>query len=187
MLRPLGVGEILDAGIKVVTRNWKPLIIPLLIVTTPVQIVSAFVLASAGDSQTTFQIIPDTSQPAQAPEADFFIAAGIAGLLSLVAIMLAYAALFKGVSDAWLGVPPQIGRSLRFGLRRAPMLIVLFLIWIFPMALFTLACGLPALWLGTVWSLAIPALLFERVGPFKALGRSYGLIQGRSGSRWRSS
>ena len=47
------------------------------------------------------------------------------------------------------------------------------------MIVFSAACGLPALWLGTVWCLSIPALLFERIGPLQALGRSYGLIQRR--------
>ena len=56
---------------------------------------------------------------------------------------------------------------------------MLWLVWIFPMILFTLPCGIPVLWLGTVWSLAIPALLFERLGPIKALGRSFRLIGGR--------
>src|SRR3954471_17854029 len=106
MLRPLGVGEILDAGIKVVTRNWKPLILSLLIVTTTVQIASVLVLASVDDSDTTFQLIPDTSQPQQNPSADFFIAIGLSSLLTGVAFLLAFTALFKGVSDAWLGARP---------------------------------------------------------------------------------
>jgi hypothetical protein len=179
MLRPLALGEILDAGIKVVSRNWKPLVISLLIVTTPVQIISVFVLASVDDSQNTFQIIPDTSQPAETPGADFFVAAGVTALLSMIALLLAYTALFKGVSDAWLGARPTIRRSLAYGVRRAPAMLALFLLWIVPMAVFVLPCGIPALWLGTVWSLSIPALLFERTGPLKALGRSYRLIQGR--------
>ena len=49
--------------------------------------------------------------------------------------------------------------------------------------LFTLVawipCCVPLIWLGVAWSVAFPALLFEKIGPFKALGRSYRLIQGR--------
>src|SRR5690349_20855330 len=97
----------------------------------------------------------------------------------MVALLLAYTALFKGVTDEWLGARPTVGRWLAYGVRRAPAMLALFLLWIVPMALFSLPCGIPALWLGTVWSLSIPALLFERVGPVKALGRSHGLIQGR--------
>src|SRR3954454_758686 len=180
MLRPLGVGEILDAGIKVVTRNWKPLILSLLVVTAPIQILSVLVLASIGDAGTATFDFSTTSQSQQTtPDADVFIGLGIVLLLSGVAILLAYTALFKGVSDAWLGARPTIGRSLRFGLRRAPLVFVLWLVWILPLIVFSLPCGIPALWPGTVWSLAIPALLFERLGPFKALGRSFRLIKGR--------
>src|SRR4051794_10666941 len=179
MLRPLALGEILDAGIKVVTRNWKPLIISLLIFTTPVQILSVLVLASLDDSQTTFQIIPDTSRPAETPGADFFVAIGLTSLLSVIGLLLAYTAVFKGVCDAWLGLRPTVGRSVAYGVRRAPAMLALFVLWIVPMAVFSLPCGIPAIWLGTVWALSIPALLFERTGPLKALGRSYRLIQGR--------
>ena len=38
---------------------------------------------------------------------------------------------------------------------------------------------MPLVWLGVAWCVAFPALLFEEIGPFKALGRSYRLTQGR--------
>ncbi len=179
MLRPLGVGEILDAGIKVVTHNWKPLILSLLVVTAPIEILAVLTLASIGDSDTPTFNFSTTQSQQTTPDADYFIGIGIVGLLSGIGILLAYTALFKGVSDAWLGARPSIGRSLSFGLRRAPLVFVLWLVWIFPMIVFAIPCGIGSLWLGTVWSLAIPALLFERLGPIKALGRSFRLISGR--------
>src|SRR3954451_16983110 len=179
MLRPLQLGEILDAGIKVVTRNWKPLIVTLLLVVTPVQILSVLVLASVDDTETAFQILPDSSRTATTPSARCVVGLGLGVLMSLIAFLFAFTALFKGVSDAWLGVRPEVRRSLRFGARRAPSVGLLFAVWIVPMIVFTALCGLPALWLGTVWSLSIPALLFERTGPMNALGRSFNLIAGR--------
>jgi hypothetical protein len=40
-------------------------------------------------------------------------------------------------------------------------------------------CFFPGVYLSVLWCLAFPALLFERVGPFKAMGRSGSLIKGR--------
>ena len=37
----------------------------------------------------------------------------------------------------------------------------------------------PGVWLGTIWGLALPALLVERTGVFGALGRSRALVRGR--------
>src|SRR3954454_12405055 len=133
MLRPPQLGEILDAGIKVVTRNWKPLIVTLLLVGTPVQILSVLVLASVDDTETAFQILPDSSQTTATPSARYLVGLGVGGLLSLIAFLFAFTALFKGVSDAWLGVRPETGRSLRFGASRAPSVLGLFAIWIVPM------------------------------------------------------
>ena len=45
-LRPLSVGEILDAGIKVFTRHWKPLAGTVAIITGPVFVVYVLLIAS---------------------------------------------------------------------------------------------------------------------------------------------
>ena len=58
-LRPLSVGEILDAGVKVVTRNWKPLLGSLLLVSTPVW--ALFILLAASIDSTAFQFGADGS------------------------------------------------------------------------------------------------------------------------------
>ena len=42
-----------------------------------------------------------------------------------------------------------------------------------------IALILPGIWLVMVWSVAVPALMFEHVGGFKALGRSFDLVRGR--------
>jgi len=96
MLRPLSLGEILDVGIKVVTRNWKPLLVTLLIVTTPIDILTVFVLASFGDSELTFKTTPDRSQPAETPGAEFWLSLAVTGLLSTLASLFARMSKKKG-------------------------------------------------------------------------------------------
>jgi hypothetical protein len=176
-LRPLSIGEILDAGIKVVIRHWKPLMTCIVGLVGPVWIIYVLLLGSLDPE--ALELDPETSQTTE--DVDAAVVVGLIGSFVLLALtfMVAFIACFKGVSDAWLGATPEAGRSLRFGLKRAPRVFLLSLVWWPVIILASIPCGIPAIWLGVAWSLSIPAMLFERVGPFKALGRSFGLIKGR--------
>jgi hypothetical protein len=178
-LRPLSIGEILDAGIKVVVRHWKPLMGSIVGLTAPVWILYVLVIASQlleADSQFSTS---SSSTSSSNVDATVWVGFGLSGLLLFVTFLIAFTACFKVVSDAWLGSTPSIGRSLRFGLRRAPMVALLALISGIVIGIGLVACLIPGIWLSVLWCLAFPALLFERIGPFKALGRSGSLIKGR--------
>ena len=58
-LRPLSIGEILDAGIKVVLRHWKPLAVAIVGLTVPAWIFFVLVLASVDSEQ--LEVVPDSS------------------------------------------------------------------------------------------------------------------------------
>jgi hypothetical protein len=178
-LRPLGVGEILDAGIKLYVRHWKPLMICVAGIVLPVQILSVLVMASIDSSSLdTFGSgsTPATGDTASGAEIAAVIAVALASGLST---LLATAACFKAVSDAWLGATPEAGRSLRFGARRLPALIGLSIVMGAGLVLAFIALIIPSIWLFVSWSLAVPVLLFERVGAFKALRRSFSLVRRR--------
>src|SRR5262249_47588589 len=100
-------------------------------------------------------------------------------LLSGLSTMLATAACFKAVADAWLGATPDAGRSLRFALRNLLRLIWLGIVFGCGLALAFVALVVPGVWLFVAGSLAVPVLLFERAGAFKSLGRSFRLVRGR--------
>ncbi len=177
-LRPLSIGEILDAGIKVVLRNWKTLIGCTIVLMAPLALLYVVAIASIDPEQ--LELIPETTtEPGELPEAAEFIGYGITFLIGAIALVVSYGTCFKAVSDAWLGKKPTVGESLRYGLRRSPQVFALSVIWFLFALVAWIPCGIPLIWLGVAWSLSIPALLFERVGPFKALGRSYGLTQQR--------
>jgi hypothetical protein len=179
-LRPLGVGEILDAGIKLYLRHWKPLMICVVGIVLPVQIVTVLVFASIDpstlDSFGSFDTSSSSSSDPSGAEAAAFI---VVALLSGLSTLLATAACFKAVADAWLGATPEAGRSLRFALRNLLRLVWLAIVLGCGLALAFVALIVPGIWLFVAWSLAVPALLFERVGGFKALGRSFRLVRGR--------
>jgi hypothetical protein len=178
----LSIGEILDAGIKVVVRHWKPLMGCIVGLTAPVWVLYVLVIASV-DSQlleadAQFSTSSSTSSGTSV-DTTALVGFGLSGLLLFVTFLIAFTACFKVVSDAWLGSTPSIGRSLRFGLRRAPMVALLAIISGIAIGIGFVAFVLPGIWLAVLWCVAFPALLFERIGPFKALKRSASLIKGR--------
>ncbi len=178
-LRPLGVGEILDAGIKIYLRHWKPLMICVVGIVLPVQILSVLVIASIDSSSLEYSFSGGTTSSGADPSASETAAFLVVTLISGLSTLLATAACFKAVSDAWLGATPQAGRSLRFGLRRLPMLVWLTFVGGLGLGLALIALVIPCIWLFVAWSLAVPVMLFERVGAFKSLGRSFRLVRHR--------
>ena len=183
-LRPLGVGEILDVGIKITWRHAWTLIRTVLVVVAPVQILAAVVQLSAmPDSfvDATYGTgSPDELEPVDEAELWASLAAiGIAALLGALATTLATGACYKAVADAYLGAPPSWRTSLRYALRRLHSLIWLTLIYSITVGLGLLLCIAPGIFVAVAWVVAIPALLTEGKKGFGALGRSYRLVKGR--------
>jgi hypothetical protein len=176
-LRPLGIGEILDAGIKLFLRHWRPLVLSVVGLILPVQILSALVTASVAPEQ--FDLTSTESGVSEGEEAEFFIGQGVIALLSVVSVLLATAVCFKAVADAYLGVEPEWRRSLRFAVRRLGGLFGVAIVGGILVALATVALIVPGVWLFVSYSVAVPALLLERVGPINALRRSFRLVRGR--------
>lgn len=176
-LRPLSTGEILDAGIKVVVRHWRPLTKAIVLFIFPLAVISA--LATAAIDPDQLELSPENTTTTFGEE-DAAQLGGLAvtAVITVLMFLVVNIACFKLVCDAWLGTTPDVGRSLRFGLRRAPAVLWLTIVWGFAIVVPMLVI-VPGIWLAILWSLAIPVLLFERVGPLKALGRSFGLVKGR--------
>jgi hypothetical protein len=180
-LRPLSVGEILDAGIKVFTRHWKPLSGLVAILTGPVYVVYVLLIASIDDELLDINATFSTSSTSSTTDTDTtaLVGFGLSYLLLFITFLLAFVACFKAVSDAWLGAEPSIGRSLRFALRNAFKAGVCGIVAGAVVLVGLFACLAPGVWIGIAWCLCFPALLFERIGPIKALRRSFSLTKNR--------
>jgi len=199
MLRPLGTGEILDAGIKLYIRHWKVLMTCVVGIVLPVRIVSVLLVASANTKALDFNNGFQTNRTSETIDVTtgLVVAEAIVGVLVIVTSLLATAACFKAVADGWLGTPPAARRSLRYALGRLPALLVTFLayaLW-FVLSFVVLLPGVGlgvawfvvagvALFVGWIWlvvaaSLFVPAVMFERAIGFKALMRSIRLVRGR--------
>lgn len=176
-LRPLGVGEILDAGIKLYLRHWKPLMICVGGIVLPVQIVSTLVLALISPHALREGLSASSSSSQVSGSA--LTATMIVAAVAILSALLASAACLQAVGEAWLGGQPTAARSLRFALRRFGPLIWLAIALVVALTVAFFCLIVPGIWLGVAWSLAVPALLFERVGPLAAIGRSFELVRGR--------
>jgi hypothetical protein len=174
-LRPLGVGEILDAAIKIYRNKFGTMLKAVAIVIVPVQVLNVLITLSLPDTSSTAGTTTTTSDSEWA---------GLAALLlifviSLVSAALAEAACLKAVSDTYLGTDTDWRESLRFGFRRLGSLLWLMLIHGVVVLLALLACIVPGVWLYVAWSVAVPALLIEGTRGFEALGRSFNLVRRR--------
>ena len=174
-LRPLGFGEILDGALKVFGRHWRTLVACVLVPTVPIQIVSVLLVLSIAPEQFDLDAEPSTA----VPEGSELAAVLVVQLLSLLASLLAWAACFKAVADGYLGREPSVGGSLRFGMPRIPRLFGLGIVCGLLIAVGLLGLVVGALFVAAFLILAVPALLFERIGVFPAIGRSFELVKGR--------
>jgi hypothetical protein len=173
-LRPLSVGEQLDASFKVVRANFGVLATCVLVVALPLNILNTIVLAATRDNP--FDLNAATNQVS-----DGTAVAGqlLSALLSLVLTTLASAACFRAVSSAYLGEQATVRKSLTFAAGRVLPLIWLSILYAVGLVVPFLALFIPGVWLAVAWSIGYPALLAEDVRGSKALGRSYRLVRGR--------
>jgi hypothetical protein len=175
-LRPLSVGEVLDASFKVVRQSFGTLATCVLVVALPLNIVNTLITASTSDNAFNLDSATTTG--------DVSTGTALAGsllttVLSLVLTTIAAAACFRAVSSVYLGEQPTVGESLSFAASKLMPLIwlsVLFTIGLIPAFI---ALVIPGIWLAVAWSVSYPALLFEDVRGSKALGRSFRLVRGR--------
>ncbi len=186
-LRPLGVGEILDVGIKIYWRNAWTLFRIVIFVVLPAQILVGLVQISSvpPDTRVTegFGFGPSfqtTDTDLSTSEAVTFGAGFVVALLiGALAGKLAQAGCFRAVADAYLGEDAGWRPSLRYALRRLPAVVAVSILATLFVGLGLIACIVPGIYLWGAFYVAIPVVLVEGVGPIRALGRSRQLVQGR--------
>jgi hypothetical protein len=185
-LRPLGIGEILDVGIKIYWRNAWTLFRIVLFVVLPAQIVVNLIqissLPSGVNSETGRPFGPSFTSTSPISGRDgvtLAVGYGVALIINALAGKLAQAGCFRAVADAYLGEEVSWRSSLRYALRRLPAVVGLSLLSTIFIAIGFVLCVIPGIYLWGAFYVAIPVLLVEGVGPRRALGRSRQLVRGR--------
>jgi hypothetical protein len=168
VLRPLGVGEILDTALAVYRRHafalWK---IVAVVVALPAALNGALAVAE--------RQVRDSN----GSSGSLLILLVLVQVVTLVATFLATAAAYRLVADAYLGRAVDPGASMRFGLRRVGSVM-----WVSLLAGLGIFVGLlllvvPGVYLAVAWSVAIPVLLGENLRGRAALRRSRALVRSR--------
>jgi len=181
-MRPRRVGEILDAAIKIYLRNARTLMGLTAVVVIPMRILAGIVLLSTlptgSDVPGGTFTVSSSSQPVT-DRAAVLGANGTLIVIELIVATLVTAACTKAVSDAYLDQPIGAAKSLRFAVRRLPALLWLEILTVIGLIVGFILLIVPGIWLYAAWSVAVPALLIERIGAFRALGRSRRLVKGR--------
>jgi hypothetical protein len=179
-LRPLRVGEILDAGIKAYLSNLRTLIGLTAVVVVPFQALSALVLLSTVSASSEVpRGLAAIGTTHRAGHATSLGGSAILDLTGLIISVLTTAACVKAVSDIYLDQPADIRSSLRFAVRRLGSLVWLEVIMGVLLVLAFVALVIPGIWLYGAWSVAVPALLIEGCRGGGALRRSFRLVRGR--------
>ena len=187
-LRPLGLGEILDDIFRVYRRHFGLLCAIALWLSLPsllVQFTSgtastfgflATLVGSLGNTQSTQALV--SQQPPEPPNVVLVL---LGYLITLAVIPFSVGAISHAAIDLAQGKVVSVRSAFAGVARRYWALLAQTIVLLF--ALLPLLLCLPvAIWLAVRWSVAVPALLAESIGPIQALGRSWRLTRG---SWWR--
>jgi hypothetical protein len=180
-LRPLRVGEILDAAIKLYLRNARTMFGAAAAVVVPLQAISALVLMSIYSSGNDIPIGFSTAFKA-VPAADVHARTGANGIIllcSFISSSLVLAVCVHAVSSAYLDQPVSASESLRFGARRLVPLIVMQVLLGLALLIAFILLVIPGIWLYASAAVAAPVLVIEHRGPIRSIRRSIRLVRGR--------
>lgn len=172
-MRPLSVGELLDAAFSAVRRNFGALVLCTLVIVVPVSILNTLISASSNDAAFDF----GSSATISEDEIGVFLAGtGATVLLSLLAQTLTAAACLRMIGGDVVGSPSSAGESLRYAAQRLGPLLWIAVLYLVALVVGVLLFFVGAIWLGVLFSLATPALLFEEARGVSAMKRSRQLI-----------
>ncbi len=181
-LRPLTIGETLDAAFKLFTVNLRKLLPLAAVILVPIGVLQLVLTARLGtDFSFLDAAVTDTPDPTLllAPLGRILGLAAITSVLSLVGALLVqagairlYADLYQGRETTWLD-------SLTFGVNRFWPVLAASILSALGIGVGLLFYLIPGMWLYVSWWVAIPALLVEGLGPVQALARSFDLVKRR--------
>ena len=164
----MSVGEILDTALKVYRNNFATLVKIVAVVLAPIYLLLAIIQISARPTAGTTRSI--------AAAVGAFI---VVIVLSLLASQVATGAAFKAIGEAYLGHQPDTERSIRFAITKLGPMLLTGLLFGLAVAIGSILCIVPGIYLGVAFSLFIPVLFLEDLSGTKALSRSRELVSGR--------
>jgi hypothetical protein len=181
-MRPLNLGETLDASIKIVRARWQTLALVMVVISLPIQIANVVIISSTTDVYQAGTGIFSTNHQATTYSDDGAYAAGqaIRIALAFLAYLLGTVACYRAISDAYLGRASGARESLAYATNRLGATLWLTMVLFAGLVVAFIALIIPFIWLTVAWSVAYPVMLVEGTGGIGALKRSFRLTE----SRW---
>ncbi|QEC46993.1 hypothetical protein FSW04_04910 [Baekduia soli] len=180
-MRPLNLGETLDASLNVVRASWRTLAAVMLVMAVPIQLVDIAIVSATTDSYQvgSSSLTGAGSNTTYADQGAYAAGQVVIQVLGLVGYLLGTVACYRAIADTHLGRPTSARASLRFAARRLSAALWLTIMLVVGLLGAFLALVVPGIFLVIAWSVAFPVLLVEGKVGRAALARSYRLVQGR--------
>jgi hypothetical protein len=181
-MRPLNLGETLDASIKIVRSRWRTLATVMLVIALPIQLANIIIIKSTTDVYQVGTSFSSTAESATSYSDDGAYVAGqtLMIALSFLGYLLGTVACYRAIADTYLGRETSARASLRFAGSRLGATLWLTIVLALGLILGFLAFVIPGIWLYIAWTVAYPVMLVEGTGGVAALRRSSKLVE----SRW---
>jgi hypothetical protein len=181
-MRPLNLGETLDASIKIVRARWRTLAAVMLVIAVPIQLLEILIITSTTDvyqAGTSLGADSAATKTTYSNEGAYVAGQGLIVVLSILGYLLGTVACYRAIADTYLGRPTSARASLAFATRRLGATLWLTIVLCVALLAAFLALVIPGIWLAIAWTVAFPAMLVEGPGGVAALRRSFRLVQGR--------
>jgi hypothetical protein len=101
----------------------------------------------------------------------------IEAIIQVIGYVLVVGAIFRAVSEAYLGHTPDARASISAAFRRMPSLLWLSFLLVLGVAIGFVLLVIPGIYLLVAWAVAVPVLMVEGTKGAKAIGRSYDLVR----------
>ncbi len=180
-MRPLNLGETLDASIKIVRSRWRTLATVMLVIALPIQLANIIIIKSTTDVYqvgTSFSSTADTATT-YGDEGAYVAGQTLMIALSFLGYLLGTVACYRAIADTYLGRPTSARASLRYAGNRLGATLWLTIVLACGLVLGFVAFLVPGVWLWIAWCVAFPVMLVEGTGGIGALRRSFKLVETR--------
>jgi hypothetical protein len=180
-MRPLNLGETLDASINIVRSRWRTLATVMLVIALPIQLADIIIIKLTTDVYqigTSFTSTADTATTYS--DEDAYVAGQTLMLaLSILGYLLGIVACYRAVADTYLGRETSARASLAYAGDRLAATLWLTIVLALGLLAGFLALFLPGIWLYIAWAVVYPVMLVEGIGGVAALKRSFKLVETR--------
>ena len=173
---PMGVGQILDRTFRLYRQNFVRFLAIVSVVRVPVALILTIIL---------MLMLGGTVLEGEAGRSALAGAAAVTGLvgmfLNLVALTLCQGALFKSVSESYLGNEVTVGQAYGFALPKLGRMIWASLVVGVVVVIGMVLLVVPGVIFALMFALVIPVIIVENLKTGKAMKRSRTLVSGNMG------